>query len=408
MPAVILVVFALTYVGMAFGRVPGLKLDRTGIALLAVAVLLASTAVDPAFVGAAVDPPTLLVLFGLMVVSAQLGHSGFYAECAARIVRSQLTPPRLLGLTILVAGGLSAVLVNDIVVFAMTPLLIAGLGRRGLDPRPFLLGRAAASNAGSAATIIGNPQNILIATVADIGFWQFFFVCAPPAAVALLVTYVVIARLWHIELSAGIRPTEPEAVNSDREQIIKGLAAVAALVFWFSAGLPREVGALVVAALLLASRKVASRATLAEVDWHLLVLFACLFVVTGAVAAIGTAGVVVDWLAGHGVLPDRLAVLAPLALVLSNTIGNVPAVVLLTTFWTEAGENVLIALGLLSTLAGNLLIVGSIANLIVTERAAALGVRLTFRDFARAGVPITAITMVFAVAWLAFVGVLPL
>ena len=408
MPAVILVVFALTYIGMAFGRVPGLKLDRTGIALLAVAVLLVSTAVDPAFVGAAVDPPTLLVLFGLMVVSAQLGQSGFYAECVARIVRSQLTPPRLLGLTILVAGGLSAVLVNDIVVFVMTPLLIAGLGRRGLDPRPFLLGLAAASNAGSAATIIGNPQNILIATVGDIGFWKFFFVCAPAAAGALLVTYVVIARLWHVELSAGIRPTEPEAVNSDREQIIKGLAAVAILVFWFSAGLPREVGALVVAALLLASRKVASRATLAEVDWHLLVLFACLFVVTGAVAASGAAGNIVAWLAGHGVLPDRLAVLAPLALVLSNTIGNVPAVVLLTTFWTDAGENVLIALGLLSTLAGNLLIVGSIANLIVTERAAALGVRLTFRDFARAGVPITALTMVFAVAWLAFVGVLPL
>jgi Na+/H+ antiporter NhaD/arsenite permease-like protein len=404
MPVVILAVFALTYVGMAVGRVPGLQLDRAGMALLAVAVLLASGAVDPAFVGAAVDPPTLLVLFGLMVVSAQLGHSGFYAECAARIVRSPLSPTRLLALTIAAAGTLSAVLVNDIVVFAMTPVLVAGLTRRGLDPRPFLLGLAAASNTGSAATVIGNPQNILIATVGGIGFWEFFVLCAPVALAALLVSFLVIRRVWRGELSAGALPVAAEAVTSNRQQIGKGLAVTAALIVWLGAGLPREVGALFAAALLLASRKLSSRAALAAVDWQLLVLFAGLFVVTGAVTAAGTAATFVDWLAVHGLLPDRLAVLAPLALALSNTVGNVPAVMLITTFWANAPDGALIALALLSTLAGNLLVVGSIANLIVAERAAAVGVRLGFGDFARTGLPIALLTMALAVVWLALTG----
>ncbi|MBM3507266.1 MAG: anion transporter [Alphaproteobacteria bacterium] len=409
MHAVILIVFVLTYVGMAIGRVPGLRLDRTGIALFAVAALLASQAVDPAFVGAAVEPVTLLLLFGLMIVSAQLAMSGFYDWVAARITESHLAPQRLLALTIAISGGLSAVLVNDIVVFAMTPLLVTGLNRRGLDPRPYLLGIAAASNAGSAATIIGNPQNILIAAVGDIGFWEFFRVCALPATVSLGVAYVVIARLWRVELSVPMLParaTTADENRADREQIIKGLVAVGALIVWFSLGLPREVGALAAAALLLASRKLATRGVLAMVDWPLLVLFACLFVVTGAVAATGAADGFLGWLQVRGLLPDRLTVLTPLSLVLSNAIGNVPAVVLITTFWSEASEGVLIALALLSTLAGNLLIVGSIANLIVAERAAASGVRLGFVAFARAGIPITLITTVLAVAWLALLGVI--
>ncbi len=128
-----------------------------------------------------------------MVVSAQFAQSGFYAACADRIVRSPLSPQRLLAVTIAVSGGLSAVLVNDIVVFAMTPLLVAGLRARRLDPRPYLLGLAAASNAGSAATVIGNPQNILLGQLGDLGFWRFVGVCGLPAALSLVVVYGVVA-----------------------------------------------------------------------------------------------------------------------------------------------------------------------------------------------------------------------
>ena len=406
MPALTLTVFILTYVGMAIGRVPGMRLDRTGIALVAVAVLLGAGAIDTAFVGHAADAPTLLLLFALMVVSAQIEHSGFYAACARRIVAARIGARGLLALTIAVAGGISAVLVNDIVVFAMTPLLATGLGGRGLDPRPFLLGLAAASNAGSAAMVIGNPQNILIAQVGHLDFWSFFAVCAVPAIVALGVAYVVIARQWREELVTVRSVTVRVGTNEvlDRQQIAKGVVATLAVIVWFSLSLPREVGAIAVAALLLASRKVASRTILSAIDWQLLVLFACLFVVTAAVAQSGAGDALLDWLAQRDLWPDRLAVLLPLALVLSNTIGNVPTVVLIATFWTDAAPGALIALALLSTLAGNLLIVGSIASLIVAERAATVGVILGFRDFVRAGVPITLVTMVFAALWLVATG----
>ena len=181
MNVLVLAAFLFTYAGMALGRLPGLRVDRTGIALIAVAILLAGGAIETGFPARAIDAPTLVLLFALMVVSAQFASSGFYAACADRIVRSAVPPRRLLALTIAIGGSLSAVLVNDIVVFAMTPLLVEGLRRRGLDPRPFLLGLAAASNAGSAATVIGNPQNILIGSVSGLGFARFAAVLGPVA-----------------------------------------------------------------------------------------------------------------------------------------------------------------------------------------------------------------------------------
>ncbi|MDP1908641.1 MAG: SLC13 family permease, partial [Hyphomicrobium sp.] len=181
MNALIVAVFAATYVGMALGRVPGLKVDRTGIALMALAILLATGAVDLETAGAAIDVPTILLLFALMILSAQFAQAGFYDYCATLIVQAAAGPSTLLALTVIVGGGLSAVLANDIVVFAMTPLLCAGIAARGMDPRPFLMALAGAANAGSAATVIGNPQNILIGQAGGLDFWKFAAVCAPPA-----------------------------------------------------------------------------------------------------------------------------------------------------------------------------------------------------------------------------------
>lgn len=407
MTEVVLGVFVATYAGMALGRVPGLKLERTGIALLAVAVLLATGAADIALVGRAVDAPTLVLLFALMILSAQFSLAGFYERVAAAVVRARATPARLLALTIVVAGGLSAVLANDIVVFAMTPVLCIGLRARRLDPRPFLLAVAAASNAGSAATVIGNPQNILIGQVGSLDFWRFIAVCSVPAAGALAIVYVVIRIVWREALAARPEPAAMPPPELDRWQTAKGMLAVSILVLLFALPVPREVGALAIAAALLASRRMASRAMIGAVDWHLLLLFACLFTVTAAFADTGVARSGLDALTAVGLWPDRLAVLAPLALVLSNVIGNVPAVILLMTVWPDAPEGALYGLALLSTLAGNFLIVGSLANLIVAERAAANGVVLGFTDFARTGVPIALASMAIACLWLGLLGTMP-
>lgn len=404
----VLSVFTFTYVGMALGRLPGLKLDRTGIALLAVVVLLAGERVRPDSIGAAIDVPTLLLLFALMIVSAQFGAAGFYRFAAARVTAGRGSPARLLAAVVVVAGALSAVLANDIIAFAMAPIIADGTRRRGLDPRPFLIALAGACNAGSAITVIGNPQNILIGQSGGLGFWAFAAACAPPALLGLVIVYVVVRRQWAAELAVAPAAVPSPSPPPDRWQTAKGAAAALALVALFSSELPREIGALVIAALLLASRRLASRDMIGAVDWHLLLLFACLFVVTGAFAATGLAAEGVAWLSSQALLPERLSVMAPLMLAASNGIGNVPAVMLLLSVWPQPSPGALYGLALISTLAGNLLIVGSLANIIVVERAASVGVALSFRDHARCGVPIALMSVAVAAGWLWATGLMRL
>lgn len=386
---------------MALGRLPGLQIDRTGIALIGVALLLAAGAIDLPFLLQAIDWPTIVLLFALMILSAQFQHAGFYEFCAARVTYAAGTPKRLLGLIVAVGGILSAILSNDVVVFAFTPLLCAGLTRRGLDPRPYLLGLAGGANAGSAATLIGNPQNILIGQLGKLNFWEFAAVCLPPAFVAMLIVYGLILWIWRRQLQADVVPAAAtQSIQLDRLAVIKGLVAIVFLVGLFATPIPREISALIVAAMLLLNRRVTSRDMLSAVDWQLLLLFACLFAVTAAFADTGIAADALRTLEVRGLWPDRLLLQLPLTLMASNSIGNVPAVILFMTIWPMLPAGALYSLALLSTLAGNFLLVGSLANIIVAERAYASGVKLGFVDFARAGIPITVITMTMAAIWL--------
>jgi Na+/H+ antiporter NhaD/arsenite permease-like protein len=307
---------------------------------------------------------------------------------------------------IVATGLLSAILTNDVVVFALTPLVCIGLLAQGIDARPYLVGLAGAANAGSAATLIGNPQNILIGQTGSLNFWHFLLVCGPPALLSLGVGIGIICLQWRHELRATAAPSQAIVPPLDIYQTDKGLLAVLMLVILFTTNLPRETGALVIAGLLLLSRRLSSRAMVGAVDWHLLLLFACLFTITAAFASTGHTETGFAWLTRQGLLPDRLSVLAPLTLVASNTIGNVPAVILLLTAWPSPSPEALYGLALLSTLAGNLLIVGSLANIIVAERAASVGVRLGFLDHARSGIPITVLTMGIACLWLWLFGFL--
>lgn len=414
----ILIVFTLVYVGMGLGRVPGLSIDRTGIALVGAVAIVAGGALSEREAIAAIDFPTLAILFGLMVLSAQFALGGFYDWCALKVSQAGRGeagrgPVRLLGMVVLVAGGLSAVLANDVVVYAMTPMLCRGLLARGLDPRPYLIALAGAANAGSAATLIGNPQNILIGQLGGLDFWRFLGACGVPALLGLATVFATVAILWRGRLAlpgGAVAPTAPAfpASTPDRWQTGKALAATAALLALFATPLAPEGGALVLAAALMLSRRLATRSMLGLVDWPLLLLFACLFVVTSALEVTGLPSHAVGFLAEAGLLPDTLAVLAPLSLAASNTIGNVPAVVLLLAVWPMPAEGALFGLAALATLAGNLLLVGSLANLIVVERAKAEGVVLGFLEHARCGIPMTLVSMALATGWLALAGWMPL
>jgi Na+/H+ antiporter NhaD/arsenite permease-like protein len=411
--AIVLLILILTYIGMAAGRIAWLQVDRTGIALLAVIALLASGQITLDDFGSAVDLPTLAFLFAMMIISAQFAESGFIDLCARTITETRYGVAVLLALTVAIGGGLSAVLATDILIVAISPLLIAGAQSRGLDPRPLVIALAAATNAGSAATLIGNPQNILIGALGRLNFWTFLTICAIPAMFTLVVVFAVVWLQWHTRitrtvLAATLEPT-PVAVHPlDRNQTIKGVIALLALLILFATPLPREIGALIIAALLLASRKITSRRMIAAVDWPLLLLVACLFGITGALNHVGVAAQILDFLTAHGLLPGDLLLLTPYALVASNAIGGVPSAMLFLELWPTAPPGALYALALLSSLAGNLLLTGSLTNVLIAEHADRMGAKLTFAEHARAGVPIAIISIGFAVFWLALMRTLPL
>ena len=403
--AIVLLILILTYIGMAAGRIAWLQVDRTGIALLAVIALLASGQMTLDDFGSAVDLPTLAFLFAMMIISAQFAESGFIDLCARTITESRRGVATLLGLTVAIGGGLSAVLANDILTVALVPLLIAGAQSRGFDPRPLVIALAAAINAGSAATLIGNPQNIVIGSLGRLEFWTFLAICAVPALFALVVVFVVVWLQWHKRVTrtvlAATLDEPPMSVHPlDRNQTIKGVVALLALLLLFATPLPRETGALIIAALLLASRKITSRRMIAAVDWPLLLLVACLFGVTGALNRAGLAAQILDFVTEHGLLPGSLVLLTPYSLVASNAIGGVPSAMLFLELWPNAPPGVLYGLALLSGLAGNLLLTGSLTNVLIAERADRMGAGLTFAKHARAGVPIAIISIGFAAFWL--------
>jgi Na+/H+ antiporter NhaD/arsenite permease-like protein len=414
--AIIILVFVLSYGLIAAGRLPWLQVDRTGIALLAVVALLGLGALTLDDLAANIDTPTLVLLFALMIISAQFASAGFYDLCAHWITERQGRPMLLLALTVAVCGALSAALANDILVFALVPLIIAGVQERGLDPRPFVIAVAAATNAGSAATILGNPQNILIGEIGNLGFWTFLLACGVPAVVTLFLVFGVIWLVWRQRMLNGVPlgepapPIEPQLIPKhpfDRIQTIKGLVAMLALLVIFVSTQQHEIGALVIAAVLLANRKFTSRTMIAAVDWPLLLLFACLFGITGAVADTGIPWAGISALQDWGLLPDSLLVLTPLTLLMSNTIGNVPSVILLMQIWPNPPKGALYGLALLSSLAGNLMVIGSLTNLMVVERAASFGVNISFKEHATVGIPVTLLSMAFAVLWLAYMQWLP-
>jgi Na+/H+ antiporter NhaD/arsenite permease-like protein len=397
---VTLLVFVFVYLGMVLGRIPFLALDRTGVALLGAIVLVATRRINAEQAASAIDVPTMALLFGLMVVSAQLRLGGFYDHLTRRIAAASLSPQALLALLLAVAGLLSAVLANDIVCLAMAPVLVEGCSRKRLNPVPYLLGLACASNVGSAATLIGNPQNMLVGQVLRVPFGGYLLDGVVPAAIGIVIVWGVIAwqfrGRWELESRLDAVPSAP----FNRWQSTKGLIVVTVLMgaflFWHG---PREVAALAAAGVLLMSRRMATRRMLGQVDWQLLALFGGLFVVNHALAATG--GLERAWggLAGAGLDVSSPGWLFVVTVVLSNLVSNVPAVMLLLPHASlqPLGGPIL---ALASTLAGNLLLVGSIANLIVVDQAGRLGIKISWKQHARTGVPVTIGTLAVAWVWL--------
>lgn len=397
--AIAALVFALVYAGMMLGGAPGLALDRTGAALLGAIALIAFAVVPMTEAVGAIDIPTMSLLFGLMIVSAQFRLGGFYGAVARRIAAAPLSPGLLVGLLAAAAAFLSALLSNDIVCLAMAPVLVEGCRRRRFNPVPFLLALACAANIGSAATLIGNPQNMLIGQALGLSFGRYAAIAAFPSILALAAMWAVLCLLYRGAWHGPETPAHAEAPPFNPWQTAKACAVLAVLVAVFlTEAVPRDVAALTAAGLLLLSRRMHTRNMLQLVDWPLLVLFAGLFIVNHAAQATGLLQQGVGALTAAGVDPRHPAWLFGLAAGLSNLVSNVPAVMLLLPSAVHPLAGPILALA--STFAGNLIVVGSIANIIVIEQAALHGVRISWREHARTGVPVTLASLAVAALWL--------
>jgi Na+/H+ antiporter NhaD/arsenite permease-like protein len=412
MTVTVVAIFVIVYLGMVLGGLPFVQLDRTGVALLGAIALVGTGDLTPEQAALAIHLPTLLLLFSFMVISAQMRLGGFYAWATLRIAALALGPSALLAGVIATVAVLSAVFSNDIVCLAIAPVLADACLRRGLDPVPYLLALACAANIGSAATLIGNPQNMLIGAVLKLPFGGYFLEAIVPVALGLVALWALLA--WQMRGERGAAaPNRPDAAQLprreadyapfDRWQTAKGLAVAGALVVVFLfTDWPREVAALTGAGLLLMSRKLHSTHMLGLVDWELLILFMGLFVVNHALEHTGLTAQAVQALAAAGFPLAEPAPLFAAALVLSNLVSNVPAVMLLLPAATQPFSGPMLAL--VSTLAGNLLIVGSIANIIVIDAARRSGIAIDWRRHARTGVPVALATLAITAAWFAWRG----
>jgi Na+/H+ antiporter NhaD/arsenite permease-like protein len=397
----ILTIFAITYLGVAIGRVPGLKLNRVGIVLLGAIAMMIFGGVTTDDVISYVNWPTILLLFGFFVISAQLRLSGFYDRVANGISVRLGHPARFLLVLMAVTGGLSAFLNHDIVCFVFTPIVGAALLRRGINPVPFLIALAIASNIGAAATLIGNPQDMMIGAVAHLNFGSYMLWSCVPVLFALSSAYGIIWMWSRKNLGTTLsaeKETDCRCHPFSRAHTIKGLVILVVVIGLFFTRLPKEIIVLAAAGIHLASPKFRTDELLGLVEWPILVLFMGLFVVTGAFESTGYGEQAVQWLAHSGfslTVPHNLALTTA---TLSNLINNSAAVMLLLKVVNLSNPAAAYVLALANSFGGSLIIVGSVSNIIVVQQAR---VRISFRDFACLGVPVTLAALAGLIGWAA-------
>ncbi len=383
---------------------PGTALDRTGIALCGAIAMLVCGVVPLDALPAAVHVPTMLLLFGTMILNAQFQLTGFYPWLADRLRRQTDRPRRFLATTMAASAAGSALLINDVVCLALTPILAVALQRSPLNPVPFLLGIALASNIGSAATLIGNPQNMLIGQYGGLGFWAFTAWAMPPVVASLAIAFGVLCWMYRGRLRGmSLAAESPVVPPVDRGGLWKACLATVALVVLFSTPVPRELSAMGVAGFVLLARRHPTNAYLERVDWSLLVLFFGLFVVVHGIEVHGVPAAVMGELSAAGVDVGNPWLLTGVAAALSNLVSNVPATMLLVRLIDPADTLSWCVLAVASTFAGNLITIGSIANLIVLEQARRAGIVVTFREHAAVGVVVTLASLAVLSVWLVVV-----
>ncbi len=401
--AIAAVIIVATLVGVAIGRWPWLKMNRATIALVGATFLVALGTLSLEQAYAAIDWNTILLLFGMMVLNVNLRMAGFFHLVTARVLTFARTPRMLLALIIVISGVFSAVFLNDTIVLVFTPLVLDIALTLRRNPLPYLVALVTAANIGSVGTITGNPQNMVVGISSGISFVSFTRELGPIALLGLALIWVVIVVVYRADFRRerfeDVYHLEPTVL---RPRLRKALFATALMLVVLIVGAPVPLAAALAAAVLLVTRRTDPAHVFQEIDWSLLVFFSALFVVTGAISASGFGGELFALLqpyADRG--PGSLTVVS---VVLSNVVSNVPAVMLFRPIVPTLANphDAWLTLAMATTLAGNLTLLGSVANLIVAEIARSRGVHLSFVEYLKAGTPIAILSLFLGAGWLSW------
>ncbi len=396
-------IFLASYLVFAIGHLPGTKIDRPAMAVIGAAFMFVFGVLGPQQALASIDFATLVLLFSMMLIVASLHLSGFF-DGVGHLVIEHLSPRQLLPGVVFTSGVLSAFLVNDVVCLVMAPFVLGVCKRMGVKPLPYLLALATASNIGSVATITGNPQNILIGSVSGIGYRDFLAHLGPVALIGLFVDWALLHSIF-LRHESENRPAAVQRQRSVSEPQIHPAWAVTVtlgVLAGFLAGYPPPLVAATGGALLLVQRHRSPKAIYGDIDWSLLMLFLGLFLVIGGAEQAGVTQELVG--AAERMNLHNPLIFATVVTLLSNIVSNVPAVMLLKGVIPQFHDahSAWLLLAMSSTLAGNLTITGSVANIIVVEKARAEA-HISFWEYMKIGVPVTVITMAIGLGWLAVV-----
>ncbi len=404
------VLLVLAFVGIASGKFPRLAMNRASIALTAAVLLVVLGGLSSAEAIAAIDVETLALLLAMMIIVANLRVSGFFLIAGGRLLSIARSPRMLLAIVVLVSGILSALFLNDTICLMFTPLVAEMTRRSGADGRPYLIALATSANAGSCATSIGNPQNMLIASQSGIHFGTFVFALGLPSLIAMLLSYWFTITMFPREFGKTKQLKHQsshvlvsgEAAHAEVHTALmyKSLVAAGLLLILLLAGVQTSLAALIAAAFLLITRRVHPERIFAEIDFTLLVFFSGLFILTAAVAKTSAFSDAMSWLRPYLNKPGGL--FAGSIVLVSNLVSNVPAVMLLSPA-AKAMSNpqpAWLMLAMASTFAGNLTLLGSVANLIVAEQGQRSGIKIGFLDYLKVGLPVTIASVAFGTLWL--------
>ncbi len=393
------VIFLASYLVFAVGRLPYTLIDRPAMAVIGAVAMFALGVLTPESAIASIDFPTLVLLFSMMQIVAILHLAGFF-DLITRLVIEHLKPQQLLPGVIFTSGILSAFLVNDVVCLFMAPLLLDICRRMRVNPVPYLLGLATAANIGSVATITGNPQNMLIGSASGIGYRHFLAHLGPVAVIGLLIDWGLLHWL-EVRGHVSQAPVEAwqETAEHREEHPAWPLTVTVAVLIGFLLGHPPPLVAAIGGALLLIRRTRQPREIYGDVDWSLLVLFLGLFMILGGAREAGITGELLGY--AEKLNLRNSVIFTGMVLLLSNLVSNVPAVMLLRDLVPHFRDphTTWLLLAMSSTLAGNLTITGSVANIIVVEKAREVS-RISFRDYLRIGIPVTLATVAVGLVWM--------